>query len=352
MFNHNEVHNQIDILFDQNNINPTNKVNNYILNEVITKYICIMKNLIGIIFLFISSFAFGHKTDSIGVRVKNGVTFILHQVENGDGLYGLSRKYSVPLETIIDANPGSDQVIKIGQVIWIPTTLKPVLQDKLVSDYFNNTKVMSDADKSKNETSSGEVSTFAKYHKVLPGETLYSISKKYNTSVEMIMNLNNMTESNISVGKRILVQDGQAKTVIIKKMESSPEVEENEELLNERNLEIQVETNTTLNSSGYSKTVEKLKEYDIEKVEETGIVSVGDPQIPEDKNFAMHFNAPVGQVIMVTNVVNKKSVFVKIIGNFEKPDNSAEIIKLSSYSAKSIDIKKEDKVLLSYAIAR
>ena len=47
----------------------------------------------------------------------------------------------------------------------------------------------------------------------MPGETLYSISKKYNTSVEMIKNLNNMNLDNISDGQRILVQDGQAKTV-------------------------------------------------------------------------------------------------------------------------------------------
>ena len=60
----------------------------------------------------------------------------------------------------------------------------------------------------------------------------------------------------------------------------------------------------------------------------------------------------IGQVIMVTNPKNKKTVFVKIIGNFLKLESSSEIIKLSLISASSIGIEDKDKVTLSYAIAR
>ena len=54
----------------------------------------------------------------------------------------------------------------------------------------------------------------------------------------------------------------------------------------------------------------------IEKVEETGKTLVGGGKIPSDKNFALHFNAPIGTVIMVTNPENKSTVFVKVTGNF------------------------------------
>jgi len=55
---------------------------------------------------------------------------------------------------------------------------------------------------------------------------------------------------------------------------------------------------------------------------------------------------------MVTNPINKKTIFVKVIGNFEKEENSSLIIKLSDISAKSIDLKNNERVMLSYAIAQ
>ena len=43
-----------------------------------------MKNLIITVILLSSIYSYGHKTDSIGTRVKNGVTYIIHKVEKGD----------------------------------------------------------------------------------------------------------------------------------------------------------------------------------------------------------------------------------------------------------------------------
>ena len=83
-----------------------------------------MKNLITTIVLLTSVYSYGHKTDSIGTRVKNGITYIIHKVEKGDGLYSLSRKYNVNIKSLIDENPGSNEVIKIDQLIWIPTDVE------------------------------------------------------------------------------------------------------------------------------------------------------------------------------------------------------------------------------------
>lgn len=317
-----------------------------------------MKNLIGIIVLFSSLCSYAHKTDSIGTRVKNGKTYILHQVEKGDGLYSLSRKYNISLKSIINENPGSDEVIKIDDIVWIPTDIQSSVQDKVVSDFFSNNSVLQESNIKNDPLRSNGVSTFAKYHKVVPGETLYSISVKYNTKVEMIKNLNNLTSNELTVGQRLLVQDGQAKTVFVSSdttdsIVSSIDVEiSSDSSYKDQEFETQVETKTIKDNSGYSIKVERLKEYDIEKIEENGTAMLDDPQIPSDKNFAYHFNAPIGQVIMVTNPINKKTIFVKVIGNFEKEENSSLIIKLSDISAKSIDLKNNERVMLSYAIAQ
>lgn len=310
-----------------------------------------MKNLITTIVLLTSVYSYGHKTDSIGTRVKNGITYIIHKVEKGDGLYSLSRKYNVNIKSLIDENPGSNEVIKIDQLIWIPTDVEPVLEEKVVRNFFNSSN---SSEKSIDEPIldvGNQVSTFARYHKVIDGETLYSISSKYNTSVEMIKNLNNMSLDNISVGQRILVQDGQAKTVYVENIQNDSVSSTKNRPYKDLGFDTKVETKT-LKNNDYSIKIEKLKEYDIEKVEESGITLVGDSKLPKNKNFALHFNAPIGQVIMVTNPKNKKTVFVKIIGNFSKLESSSEIIKLSIISASSIGIEDKDKVTLSYAIAR
>lgn len=310
-----------------------------------------MKNLIITVILLSSIYSYGHKTDSIGTRVKNGVTYIIHKVEKGDGLYSLSRKYNVSIQSIIDKNPGSNELIKIDQLIWIPSKIEPVSQEKVVRNFFNNNHASEETIRESTIEPSNQVSTFAIYHKVMDGETLYSISKKYDTSVEMIKNLNNISIDNISVGQRLLVQDGQAKTVYMEDKRNDSFSSSKTKPYKDVGFDTKVETKT-IKSNDYSIKIEKLKDYDIEKVEESGLAFVGDYKLPENKNFALHFNAPVGQVIMVTNPKNKKTVFVKIIGNFSKLESSSEIIKLSSMSASSIGIKDKDKVTLSYAIAR
>jgi LysM repeat protein len=283
--------------------------------------------------LFLSSFsALAHKCDSIGTKVKNGKTYILHKVEKGDGLYSLSKRYNVALKSIVDQNPGSDSAIKIDQLLLIPMYAKEV-----------NAKIES-------------VSTsLTNSHKVEAGQTLYTISRKYEISVENIKKINNLNSDELSEGQVLIIkaanEDLPTNTKKDKVSKDSDKIksELTENKYEDVGFNTEVTTKTLESSSGYTIKVEKLVEYDIEKVEETGIVTVGNDELPSDKNFALHFNAPVGTVIMVTNPVNKSTVFVKVIGNFTKPENSSEILRISALSSQKIAIKSKDKVAVSYA---
>ena len=44
-------------------------------------------------------------------------------------------------------------------------------------------------------------------HTVERGDTLYSISKKYNVSIEKIMKINNLKDNQISIGQEIKYKD-------------------------------------------------------------------------------------------------------------------------------------------------
>lgn len=312
----------------------------------------------GIILLFAictSMTALAHKTDSVGTKVMNGKMYILHEVKAGDGLYNISKRYNVNLKDIVAENPGADEVIKLGQQILIPTGKKPEMQDKVVSDFFDGSSLPKGKYDKMEPNNTVKVSTFAKYHKVVKGETLYAISKQYNTSLEMIKTLNALKSNEVAEGQRLLVQDGSAKTETVDKgteveteytkMKEEMEVQKYDDI----GYDTPVETQQSESTTGYSVRVEKLVEYNIEKVEEQGTAAVGSSSVPSDKNFALHFNAPIGTVIMVTNPENKNTVFVKVTGNFTKKENSAEIIKLSEGSAKQIGVTNKSKVLLSYA---
>ncbi len=315
-----------------------------------------MRQILLLFTLTCSVFVFAHKTDSVGTKVRKGKVYIVHKVEQGQGLYSISRKYGVSLKDLVAENPGSDKVIKTDHFIYVPTNQKPVLEEKVVTDYFQGSGKTEIKNKPKEvkeiKKSTEEVSTFAKYHVVKPGETLYSISRLYNTSVEMITTLNGISGTNLSDGQRLMVQDGKATSKTVTNVDKDFEEMKDkvdEEKYKDLGFDTKVEKATNTSPSGYSISVEKLAEYNIEKVEEKGTATINEKDLPANKNFAYHFNAPIGTVILVSNLENTKSVFVKIVGNFEKKEESSEIIKITPQTAEEIDFTSKSRVLLSYA---
>jgi LysM repeat protein len=304
-----------------------------------------MKKLLTII-VFLSSFnALAHKCDSIGSKVKNGKTYILHKVEKGDGLYSLSKRYNVALKSIVDQNPGADSAIKIDQVLLIP----------MYAEVKSNQKAGGSVSQETSTKIESPSTVRTKNHTVEAGQTLYTISKKYELSVESIKKLNKLTSDELSEGQILIVSvSKETQAADDKKDKVAKDYDKMKSELREKKYEdvgfnTEVTTKTVESSSGYTVKVEKLVEYDIEKVEETGIVTVGNEDLPNDKNFAFHFNAPIGTVLMVTNPANKSTVFVKVIGNFTKPENSSEILRISALSSQKISIRSKDKVAVSYA---
>jgi len=71
------------------------------------------------IILICSLNSFGY-IDSIGITVINNQKYILHRVEKSQGLYGISKRYNVPVDDIKLANGDSIENLKINQVIYVP----------------------------------------------------------------------------------------------------------------------------------------------------------------------------------------------------------------------------------------
>ena len=93
-------------------------------------------------------------------------------------MYGLQRTYGVAIEDIVKANSGElDGGLKVGQEIKIP-----------VAEELTEVEVVETSD-----------------YKVKGGETLYGISRKFNTTVDELIKLNPGVENGISKGQIIKV---------------------------------------------------------------------------------------------------------------------------------------------------
>jgi LysM repeat protein len=136
------------------------------------------------------------------INTESGNEKVTHTVKEGETLYGLSKSYGVSQEAIIAANPQTNDGLTTGMVITIP--LKKG-ESNAQEVQINNEPVYNKSDK------------FI-YHTIIKGETLYSLSKKYNTTIESILSLNpGISPSNFKADEVIKISPNAQQSIIVKK---------------------------------------------------------------------------------------------------------------------------------------
>ena len=144
-----------------------------------------MRVIVYLLFFLTLSLSLEAKTllqDSIGVEKRDGRLFIVHEIEEKETVYALSRRYNVSVDQIYQHNPGADQGVGIGQRLYVPWR-KP------------------------------EAQTWDVVHVVKEEETLYAISRQYKVSYEEIKQLNGLSDNNVSVGDRLKIKLSTAKVM-------------------------------------------------------------------------------------------------------------------------------------------
>lgn len=129
-----------------------------------------------------------HKTKSSAII--NGSKYLLHTVEKGQTLFAIAKFYKKDINEIVLENPEAINGIKPGQVLRIPIDKKNAV--------------------ALNDTSNCIL------HTVEKGETLYSITKKYNTTTERLKALNPELKDGLKTGQQLKVPSPypKAKTVV------------------------------------------------------------------------------------------------------------------------------------------
>lgn len=124
-------------------------------------------------------------------EVRNGQTFYVHEVIQGNTLWGLQNLYKVSAEIIIQHNPSVVDGLKVGQLIYIPVNGVAPAKPNAPSQAQPGTHVVENV-----------------VHVVAGGETVYGISKKYNITTEQLLELNPEAKNGLSVGQVLLISKG------------------------------------------------------------------------------------------------------------------------------------------------
>ncbi len=196
------------------------------------------------------------QSTKLNIKTINGTEYYIYNVEISEGLFAIGRKFNVSVEEIAKANPEIKGGLKVGQQILVPkkpessfheptkkATIKTqeFIQHKVIkkqtlfaiSNKYNvsqeeikkynpqinkgltegmllqipKQQIETNTIPAKNEKKIDAIETTSKstIHHVQKDETLYSISKKYNTTVLDIIKNNPGTTTNIEIGSELKI---------------------------------------------------------------------------------------------------------------------------------------------------
>jgi len=106
---------------------------------------------------------------------------VIYQVQSGDTLYGIANKYGISLSELKAINNLANDNLAIGQLLNVPSGLSSV-----------NT------------------------YTVGKGDTLYSIAKKFDTTVDELKDTNNLTSNMLSIGQKLIIPLEEENTYVVK----------------------------------------------------------------------------------------------------------------------------------------
>ncbi|MFG6687799.1 glucosaminidase domain-containing protein [Mariniflexile sp. HNIBRBA6329] len=114
--------------------------------------------------------------------------FSIYYVERGDTMYSISKKFNISVEELKAVNNLSTTSLSVGQKLKIDKNLKETV-----------------AVTSKPKASVQTV-TPNRYHIVGKGETLYSISKRYDMTVSELQKMNGLKDNALNIGQQLQVR--------------------------------------------------------------------------------------------------------------------------------------------------
>jgi LysM repeat protein len=287
--------------------------------------------------LLLSATAFaGPLTDSIGIENLNGKKLILHKLDAKDNYYSIGRRYNVAPKAIIDYNNNAPLVI--GGIIKVPTEQSFVQSSpnptQIQQRAATQVTVASPAVAQKPAAAQPDNGVVTQQYKVSAGETLFSIAKRFGSTVEDITTINGLTSTNLSPGQILKVRTGLPEPAPVHPVTTRDA--------------------TTVALSPDSGAVDRrlgANKFGLYEKNEKGVATwLDDPSLDSGKKLALHRTAPIGTVVKITNPMTNRTTYAKVVGRIN--DNEATkdaIIVMTKNVAEAIGVlDKRTHVNISY----
>ncbi|WP_460544345.1 LysM peptidoglycan-binding domain-containing protein [Echinicola sediminis] len=299
----------------------------------------------------------------IGQRIK--VPFIpkaalpegaqLHKVAPGETLFAIAKKYNVSVQEVKTWNELKGDDLSVGQGVIImgakpkeivekrvapelretPTEVKEMPEErKKIVEEKKKEKEKKVEDKKKEVVEKVEAPTITTAsetrienipagaevgwitHTVKDGETLYSISKRYNANMGDLINWNVLSSNNLKEGQQLKV--GRKEGAV---PNATPVVQEKEEASVEP-------SQTATPAYTVSKSNEESTAY--KNIKEAGQAEVIQGTGNHKKYLVLHKTAPVGTIMRIRNEENDVTIFARVVGKLpDTGDNNKLLIKVS-----------------------
>jgi LysM repeat protein len=318
--------------------------------------------MIKVIFLTLISWTTsGAPLDSLRMETINGKQFIIHQIDEKETLYSISRRYNVPITAILEVNPTADGGLATGQILKVPYVAKGTkaktqpggdrlhkvapketlfsiskLYDVSVDDIkaWNNLKdnslstgqqltIKSKSTITTETTKLSETKSLTGVHTVAAKESLYSVARLYGITVQQLKEWNGIEGSEVKIGQTLFVAQpmnnkGEIKTEPDKITELKEPVET-----------VKPEVKATLPQKETTITISE-KVIGSDEVKEGGLAELIEGTEGNRKYLALHRTAKVGTILKVRNELNNREVFVRVAGSLPNTGvNTNVVIKIS-----------------------
>ncbi|WDF79985.1 LysM peptidoglycan-binding domain-containing protein [Mucilaginibacter sp. KACC 22773] len=289
--------------------------------------------------------------DSIGVENQNGKKIILHKLDPKDNYYSIGRRYKVSPKAIIQFN--NNAPLKIGGTIKVPTDLpfdeaqtattvqptKPAVQPAVVQQKTQvqpavtktspvvqqpvaqpqqapvvqqpvaaTPKPATPAPATTQPATAVNMDNVQQY-KISAGETIYSIAKRFNTSVEDIRNLNNLSSDDLKADQIIKVRTG---------MPPEERTVAKQDVLKTDSANMPIDS---------ADAKFKANRFGLYEKNEKGVATwIDDTSLDPKKELVLHRTAPIGTVIKITNPMNNHTTYAKVVGRFTDSEATKNVL--------------------------
>lgn len=260
--------------------------------------------------------------DSLGLKKENNKTFLLFKVGPKQSLFSILKRYNLSLSEFKSANADVQIPVKTGEIVYIPL--------HYLEESNPAPKVM--------EEKAPESPKEAEIHIVAPKQGLLSVANMHKVTMAELRKWNNLTSDRLQEGQRLIVSDptGSTSSIAVDKSNLLP-----------------AKTATPAVPAPTETVVAPAKEKgpeDIKKKIETGIAELIDVPDNSGKFLALHRTAPIGTLVLVKNLTNNQSIWVKVIGRLPNGDNKV-IIKLSPKAFEKLNaVDKRVRAEISYLL--